>query len=82
MHYSLEHRWFYYKDLTEDEVLMFQQTDSLATDGGGKKAVFRRGCMLTNLSIGVPHVSFGNPDADRDAVPRSSIEVRAFVFFL
>ncbi|KAI0531650.1 hypothetical protein GGR58DRAFT_508271 [Xylaria digitata] len=64
MHHSPEYCWYYFKDLGDDEVAAFVQTDS-DEDGGG----------------GVPHVSFFNPEADDNAMPRRSIEVRAFVFF-
>ncbi|RYP60498.1 hypothetical protein DL770_009984 [Monosporascus sp. CRB-9-2] len=64
MHHSPEYRWYYFKDLRDDEVIVFVQTDSDEEGGGG-----------------VPHVSFFNPEADDNALPRRSIEVRAFVFF-
>ncbi|OTA55104.1 hypothetical protein K449DRAFT_438935 [Hypoxylon sp. EC38] len=64
LYYSPKHEWYYFKDLMDDEVIIFRQTDS-ALDGAG----------------GVAHASFYNPKADRNAVPRASIEVRAYVFY-
>jgi len=53
------------EDLEDDEVLVFQQTDSSLPGGGG-----------------VAHASFYNPDAAQDAAPRTSIELRAFIFYM
>ncbi|OTA88361.1 hypothetical protein M434DRAFT_34838 [Hypoxylon sp. CO27-5] len=64
LYYSPKHEWYYFKDLMDDEVIIFRQTDS-ALDGAG----------------GVAHASFYNPKADQNAVPRASIEVRAYVFY-
>ncbi|KAI0114265.1 hypothetical protein F4776DRAFT_666933 [Hypoxylon sp. NC0597] len=64
LYYSPKHEWYYFKDLKDDEVIVFRQTDS-ALDGAG----------------GVAHASFYNPKADRNAVPRASIELRAYVFY-
>lgn len=35
VYYSPRHDWYYFKDLGEDEVIIFQQTDSSIQDGGG-----------------------------------------------
>ncbi|KAH8592553.1 hypothetical protein B0O99DRAFT_743710 [Bisporella sp. PMI_857] len=63
-YYSPEHKWYYFKDLQDDEVIIFQQTDSDLNGRGG-----------------VAHTSFYNSMADKDAAPRASIELRAFIFF-
>ncbi|KIW28117.1 uncharacterized protein PV07_07799 [Cladophialophora immunda] len=65
VYYSPNHKWYYFKDLQDDEVIVFHQTDSALPGGGG-----------------VAHASFQNPDADKNAAPRTSIELRAFVFYL
>ncbi|OAP58458.1 hypothetical protein AYL99_07548 [Fonsecaea erecta] len=65
VYYSPRHKWYYFKDLREDEVIVFQQTDSSLPSGGG-----------------VAHASFHNPDTDENAAPRSSIELRAFIFYV
>ncbi|KAH8753206.1 hypothetical protein F5882DRAFT_308780 [Hyaloscypha sp. PMI_1271] len=65
LYYSPNHKWYYFKDLGDDEVILFQQTDSTIEGGGG-----------------VAHVSFFNPKADKNAAPRASIELRAFVFYV
>ncbi|KAK6066407.1 methyltransferase CmcJ [Seiridium cupressi] len=64
IYYGPKHQWYYFKDLQDDEVIVFRQTDS-AIQGGG----------------GVPHTGFFNPHVDKDAAPRVSIELRAFVYF-
>jgi hypothetical protein len=60
-----EHRWYYFSNMTPDEVLLIRIHDS-ASDGRAR------------LSF---HTSFENPLAPSDAPPRESIETRAFVFF-
>ncbi|KAK9802077.1 putative Methyltransferase [Seiridium cardinale] len=64
IYYGPKHQWYYFKDLQDDEVIVFRQSDS-AIQGGG----------------GVPHTGFFNPHVDKDAAPRVSIELRAFVYF-
>jgi len=34
-HYSSKHEWYYFKDLSDDEVVMIRQTDSDLGAGGG-----------------------------------------------
>ena len=36
LYYSPRHKWYYYKDLGQDEVIMFRQTDSDIEGGGGE----------------------------------------------
>lgn len=57
-------KWYWFKDLQDDEFIIFRQSDS-SVEGGG----------------GVMHSSFANPYADKDARPRESIELRAFIFW-
>lgn len=38
-YYSSEHKWYYFKDLGSDEILMFRQTDS-SLEGGGSELFF------------------------------------------
>ena len=86
LYYSLKHKWYYIKDLGDDEVIMIRQTDSDLNDfeGGGEcrlhDLVVSR-CVLTTLLPGVAHTSFHNPKANENAPLRESIELRAFVFF-
>ncbi|KIY03017.1 uncharacterized protein Z520_01483 [Fonsecaea multimorphosa CBS 102226] len=35
VYYSPKHKWYYFKDLGDDEVIVFQQTDSALPTGGG-----------------------------------------------
>jgi len=60
-----KHKWFYYSDMNPDEVLIFKTFDS---DNGGR----------------VPyaiHTAIDISERFPDAVPRESIETRAFVFY-
>ena len=36
VYYSPEHKWYWFKDLQQDEVVIFQQSDSDIEGGGGK----------------------------------------------
>jgi hypothetical protein len=63
--YNPKHRWFYFPEMRRDEALVFKVYDS-ETDG---RARF------------TPHTSFKDPASPASAVPRQSIEVRAFAFF-
>lgn len=36
VYYNPRHKWYYYKDLEDDEVIVFQQTDSSLPGGGGE----------------------------------------------
>jgi hypothetical protein len=36
VYYNPRHKWYYYKDLKEDEIIVFQQTDSSLPEGGGE----------------------------------------------
>ena len=65
LHYNPAHNWFYFPDMTRDEVLLLKGYDS-TTDGTARFTA---------------HSAFTNPDAPEDAAPRESIEVRTFVSF-
>lgn len=36
LYYSPKHKWYYFQDLGDDEVVVFRQTDSEVENGGGK----------------------------------------------
>jgi hypothetical protein len=40
MYYSAEHTWYYFKDLRDDEVILFRNSDSTIENGGGKQRQF------------------------------------------
>jgi hypothetical protein len=67
--YQLEfnpaHRWYWFPCMVRDEALVFKTYDS-ATDGHARFSA---------------HTSFDDPSAPKGAVPRESIEIRAFAFF-
>ena len=63
--YSPGHRWYYFSNMTSDEVLVFKTFDS---ETAGRDA-------------GSIHTSIDIPGTPADAVPRESIETRAFVFY-
>jgi len=59
-----QHRWFYVPEMQVDEALLIKCYDS-ETDGRARFA---------------PHTAFNDPRTPTDALPRESIELRAFVF--
>jgi len=67
--YHVAHRatqlWYYFPEMTRDEVLIFKCFDSLR-DGRARFTA---------------HGSFDDPNTPRDAPPRESIEIRTFTFF-
>ena len=60
--YNPEHRFFYYPHLSPDEAIFFKVYDS-ATDGRARYTL---------------HTAFELPDADPNAAPRHSVEMRLF----
>jgi len=62
--YRPTHRWFYFRNMRADEVLLLKCYDS-ETDGRARFA---------------PHTAFTDPETPPDAPPRESIEIRALVF--
>jgi hypothetical protein len=66
------HRFYYVKDMTPDEVLLLKCYDSW----GQGEPQGREG-----LAARTPHTAFEDPDTPKDAKPRESIEVRALVFY-
>jgi hypothetical protein len=65
VHFNPRHRWFYFRQMRRDEVLLIKCFDS-ATDGRARLAV---------------HSAFEDPTSPPDAPPRQSIEIRSFAFF-
>ena len=63
--YSSKHRWYYYPEMTKNEVLMIKTYDS-ESKVRAKRSV---------------HTAFKNSLAPENAQPRQSIESRMFVFF-
>lgn len=59
------HRWYYFPRMQPDEALLIKTFDS-AKDGRARFSV---------------HTAFEDPTAPADAMPRESIETRAFLFF-
>jgi len=60
-----KHFWYYFPDLTRDEMILHKQFDSDTTKQG--RMVF--------------HTSVPDPTAPANIPPRASVEVRAFCFF-
>jgi hypothetical protein len=60
-----QHRWYYYPQMTRDEVLLIKMYDSDTTQTA-------RSCF---------HTAFTDPTAPHDAPARESIEIRALAFF-
>jgi hypothetical protein len=63
--FNPEHRWYYFSNMTSDEVLVFKTFDS---ENAGR-------------TPGSIHTSIDVPGISPDAPPRESIETRAFVFY-
>jgi len=63
--FSNSHKWYYFPEMTKDEVLLIKTFDS-ATDGRAKRSV---------------HTAFDNPLAAENTPPRESMESRMLVFF-
>lgn len=63
--HSDDQQWYYYPQMTEDEVLLIKGYDSL-TDGRSRFT---------------PHGAFDDPTTPENAPRRESIEVRTFAFF-
>jgi hypothetical protein len=63
--YNPAHRWFYFPRMHRDEALVFKVYDS-ARDGRARWGA---------------HSAFVDPSSPADALPRESIEIRAFAFF-
>jgi hypothetical protein len=63
--YNPDHRWYYFSEMTKDEVILIKGYDSLL-DG---RARF------------TPHTAFQHPDTNIGDPPRKSIEVRTIINF-
>jgi len=68
---SDDHKFFYMKDMTPDEVMFLKCFDSFSEVNGGMKGI-------ASYS---PHTAFVDPQTSKDAPGRQSIEVRALVFY-
>lgn len=65
------HKFYYYKDMTPEEVMFIKCFDSYSQVNGGKKG----------LADSTPHTAFVDPQTPADAPGRQSIEVRCLVFY-
>ena len=63
--HNLGQRWFYYPEMTPDEIVLIKGFDS-ARDGRARLS---------------PHTAFEDPRTPEGAPPRVSMEVRTFAFF-
>lgn len=68
---SDKHRFFYYKDMTPEEVMFIKCFDSNSQTMVGNKGV----------AHATPHTAFADPQTPADAPGRQSIEVRALIFY-
>lgn len=59
--FNARHQWFYFPDMSRDEILLFKSYDSASHD----------------VARFVPHTAFDDPTIPSDSPPRQSIEVRA-----
>ncbi|KAH7077341.1 hypothetical protein FB567DRAFT_608417 [Paraphoma chrysanthemicola] len=84
LYHNSGHRWYYYKEMDADEMILFVQKDSAQLGGGGNLSWthIARISTLTKVVLGgVPHASFFNPQADQNAPPRMSMEIRAYIMY-
>jgi hypothetical protein len=66
------HKFYYQKDMTPEEVLLLKCFDSYGEGmPNGKKG----------LAVRTPHTAFADPKTPKDAPGRQSIEVRCLVFY-
>jgi hypothetical protein len=63
--YNPSHRWFYFPQMQQNEVLLIKCFDS-ATDGKARFAA---------------HTAFDDPTSPADAPSRESIELRTLIFY-
>lgn len=68
---SDQHRFYYYKDMTPEEVMFIKCFDSNSQTMVGNKGV----------AHATPHTAFADPQTPADAPGRQSIEVRALIFY-
>jgi hypothetical protein len=47
----------------------------------GEALIFKQFDTADPDIVGCPHVAFADPSAPRDAVPRASVEIRAFAYW-
>lgn len=67
-----QHQFWYYKDMTPDEVMLLKCYDSY----GDSEPMGKSG-----LAVRTPHTAFVDPQTAKDAPYRQSIEVRCLVFY-
>ena len=66
------HKFYYMKDMTPDEVMLLKCYDSF----GDSQPMGKKG-----LAVRTPHTAFIDPNTPKDAPGRQSIEVRCLVFY-
>lgn len=67
-----QHKFYYQKDMTPDEVLLLKCYDSF----GEGQPLGKQG-----VAVRTPHTAFVDPNTPQDAPGRQSIEVRCLVFY-
>jgi len=67
-----EHKWYYYPEMTNDEVLIFKQFEWFKGDSVERSEV--------SPSRSVFHTAFVHPDTPAECPPRNSTEYRVMVF--
>ncbi|KXT02934.1 hypothetical protein AC578_10605 [Pseudocercospora eumusae] len=69
---NTNHKFYYQKDMTPDEVMLLKCYDSYGNDEPmGKKGI----------AVRTPHTAFVDPNTPKDAPGRQSIEVRCLIFY-
>ncbi|MDK1288232.1 CmcJ/NvfI family oxidoreductase [Pseudoalteromonas umbrosa] len=78
--FNKNHKWYYWSALTPNEALVFKCFDSSSKVLQNKIAPFKSR-VLSDISGVCPHTSFFDEDGPKVGMLRSSIEVRAMVFY-
>lgn len=68
---SEKHRFYYYKDMTPDEIMFIKCFDSHSQTVANNQGV----------AHATPHTAFADPQTPKDAPGRQSIELRALIFY-
>jgi cephamycin C biosynthesis protein len=82
--YSDKQRWYYYSDMTPQDVLLFKCYDSYSkalskVTVGGWEGMNKE--LVRGVAGLVPHTAFYDAEAAKSGMKRDSIEVRALVFY-
>lgn len=76
LRYKPKHQWYYYPDMTNDEVLVFKQLECWKGEADGLGPSHWKDIPVRSVF----HTAFSHPDTPSDAEPRTSTEYRVPVY--